>query len=382
MMGSNPQGLLDVDVQLDLDRFALDVSFQTSERVTGIFGVSGAGKTSLLETIAGLRRKAMGRIRLGSEVWLDSTARTYQRPEERGIGYVPQDGLLFPHLSVRGNLFAGRRRASDRGHDFEGILDSAVRLLELQALLERPVSMLSGGERQRVALARAICSGPSLLLLDEPLAALDFALRRRLLPFLRRVNNEFRLPSLLVSHDPIEVMALCDDLIVLQAGKAIARGKPRDVLTDPSIYPLAQHQSFENVLTCKVVETRDGVSRVALTVERAGPGIESRPVELITVALDAEPGDTVMLGLPAHEIMVAREAPRGLSARNSLSAVVSAVQPVDRIELVTARLADGVTELTVEVTDTTASSLGLTVGASAVLVFKATSCRVYGWSSP
>ena len=181
---------LTVRVQLALDRFDLDIDVTTHQQVTGIFGVSGSGKTSLLETICGLRRNAQGTIRFGEEVWLDTTTRTFVKPEQRHIGYVPQDGLLFPHKNVRQNLLSGSKRAVQNGHPLQETLQLVTDILELSPLLDRSVTTLSGGERQRVALGRAICSGPRLLLLDEPFASLDLALRRKLLPFLRRIRSE------------------------------------------------------------------------------------------------------------------------------------------------------------------------------------------------
>jgi len=366
---------LQVAVRLDLDRFALDVNLVTRHKVTGIFGASGSGKTSLLEAIVGLRRRARGRIRQGDHVWLDSEAGRYLRPEHRNIGYVPQDGLLFPNRTVRGNLRAGRaraiKRALERGQPFEDAFETVVELLQLEPLLERRVPTLSGGERQRVALGRAICSGPSLLLLDEPFASLDLPLRRRLLPFLHRLHDELEIPSLLVSHDPIEVQALCDDLVVLRDGKVIARGRPAEVLIDTAVYSLAEHEGFVNVLRCEIVDSSEGTSRVRLSET-------TPPIELVTVSIEGAPGDRVMLGLPAHEIMIAREKPVGISARNVLPATIVELRPVGSIELVTVSLAEGSPHVTVEVTGPTAKSLGLAPGKQTYLVFKATSCRVYG----
>ncbi|HEX2077920.1 MAG TPA: ATP-binding cassette domain-containing protein, partial [Longimicrobium sp.] len=245
MNGAPP---LQVRVRLPLDRFDLDVDFTTTHRVTGVFGVSGSGKTTLLETVAGLRRGARGRIALGETEWLDTERRLRLPPERRGVGYVPQDSLLFPHLDVLGNLRAGHGRALDGGHDFAATLETVTRVLDLAPLLRRPVTTLSGGERQRVALGRALCSGPRLLLLDEPLASLDAGLRRKVLPFLHRVQAEFSLPILLVSHNPVEVQALCEDLVVLREGRIVARGEPRSVLTRADVFPLAEHEGFENML--------------------------------------------------------------------------------------------------------------------------------------
>jgi molybdate transport system ATP-binding protein len=364
---------LQVTVRLDLDRFPLEVDLVTREKVTGIFGASGSGKTSLLETIVGLRRNARGCVRQGDDVWLDTQSGRYLRPEHRNIGYVPQDGLLFPNRTVRGNLRAGRARAIAResGKPFERAFETVVELLQLEPLLERRVPTLSGGERQRVALGRAICSGPNLLLLDEPFASLDLPLRRRLLPFLRRLYDELRIPSLLVSHDPIEVQALCDDLIVLRDGRVIARGHPDEVLIDTAVYSLAEHEGFVNVLRCELIDSAESTSRVRLD------GTDT-PVELVTVAIDGPPGAPVLLGLPAHEIMIASERPGGISARNVLPATLVELRSVGTIGLVTVSLGAGAPHVTVEVTASTVKTLGLAPGGQAYIVFKATSCRVYG----
>ncbi len=361
---------LEVRIRLPLDRFELEVDFRTGHQVTGVFGASGAGKTSLLETVAGLRRQAKGRIRLGREVWLDSKSGTYRRPEERHIGYVPQDGLLFPHQDVRRNLLAGAARARRNGGRLEETFSSVCRLLELETLLGRQVSTLSGGERQRVALGRALCSGPRLLLLDEPLASLDLPLRRRVLPFLRRVRREFQTPTLLVSHDPAEVQALCDELIVLQKGRVIARGSPRQVLTDPKVFPLAEEAGFENLLPGFLLSSQGATSRV-----RLGSPVSS--VQLTTPRLTARPGDDLLVGIPAHEILIATRLPQGLSAQNILPAEVTSVQDLGGLRLVRAALAPDIPDLAIEVTSQAMSDLQLEPGKPVHLIIKATGCSVY-----
>ena len=367
----DPGGILDVDVRLPLDRFELNVSFAMRHRITGVFGVSGSGKTSLLEAIAGIRQNARGRIQQGDHVWLDSNTKQSQRAEHRNIGYVPQDGLLFPNLTVRGNLLAGRSRGLERGLPIDDVLQTVTEILELGPLLDRQVTMLSGGERQRVALGRAICSGPSLMLLDEPLAALDLSLRRRLLPFLRRLNEEFEIPSILVSHDPIEVQALCGDLIVLHEGQVIAQGTPSEVLTDTAVYSVAERDGFENVLPGMVLGSSAGTSQLRL--------LDTNPAIELTVGSTAAPAmQRVYLGLPARDIMISNTRPAGLSARNILPATIVAVRDLGNAELITVSLGTDAPELTVEVTLATIQNLGLEVDRQVFLVFKATSCRLYG----
>ena len=361
---------LAVRVRLPLDRFALEVDFETTHRVTGIFGVSGSGKTTLLETIAGLRRRAAGSIRLGGDVWLDSERGVRVPPERRGVGYVPQDSLLFPHLDVLGNLRAGHGRALAAGTDVEAVMENVVRVLDLAPLLRRAVTTLSGGERQRVALGRALCSGPRLLLLDEPMASLDAGLRRKVLPFLQRVQAEFAVPILLVSHNPVEVQALCEDLVVLRDGQIIARGEPRAVLTRPSVFPLAEREGFENVLPAVVAGTRDGTTEVRLGASGDGP--------TLTVPRSAlPPGSRLLLSVPADEIVLALEHPAGLSARNAVPARVESVQAVGAIRLVTARVSADAPPLVAEVTADARAELQLAPGTVLYLLIKTTAITLY-----
>jgi molybdate transport system ATP-binding protein len=365
----------EVDVRLALDRFDLEIAFATTQPVIGIFGPSGAGKSSLLEIVAGLRRGARGRVRLGEAVWLDSGSDLFVPPERRRLGYVPQDGLLFPHLDVRRNLLAGSRRGGpgalrpgDPGP--AETFERTVEMLQLRPLLTRSVSALSGGERQRVALGRALCARPRLLLLDEPLAALEVPLRRRLLPLLRRLCAELTVPMLLVSHDPIEVQALCDEIVVLRDGRAVARGAPSQVLSDPAIYPRSEGDEFDNVLLGRPISRPDGTTAV-----RIGSGDDTVDLE---VGHRQGLADDVIVAVPAHEIIIATEPPHGLSARNALPAEVTRIETASHLGLVTATLGHGLPQLVVEVTRSTPGQLGLDLGSRIYLVIKATACRVYG----
>ena len=203
-------------VRLPLAHFDLAVTVALSKRVTGIFGPSGAGKTSLLEIVAGLRPRMTGRVVLDGVVFDDTAAGVRVEARHRRIGYVPQENALFPHLSVLGNI-----RYGARGADVEHV----VAVLELGPLLRRDVKTLSGGEQKRVALARALVISPRLLLLDEPLAGLDRPLHERILRFLQRIRDDFGVPMLYVTHDLPELGAIAEEIVVLDRG-AIA---PTDV---------------------------------------------------------------------------------------------------------------------------------------------------------
>ncbi|HET7535077.1 MAG TPA: ATP-binding cassette domain-containing protein [Candidatus Didemnitutus sp.] len=214
-------------LQLPLARFTLKVDATLRGRVTAFFGASGAGKTALLEIIAGLRRPVAGVVRVDGVVLTDSVAKNFVPPEKRSIAYVPQEGALFPHLSVRQNLLYGCDLARPRpsGLNFEHVTE----VLEIAPLIGRGVGALSGGEKQRVALGRALLAAPRLLLLDEPLAGLDAPLRERLLPYLARVRDEFAIPMIYVTHSPDEVMELCDEVLLIAEGRVGYHAKPAEV---------------------------------------------------------------------------------------------------------------------------------------------------------
>jgi molybdate transport system ATP-binding protein len=210
------------NIRLPLAHFALEVDLELTNRVTAILGPSGAGKTSLLDLLAGLRRAESAFIQLNDRVLTDTAKRLLVPPRSRGIGYVPQDLALFPHLSVRRNLLYGHKLQNDLSPLFT--FDRVVEVLEVAPLLDRGVTQISGGEKQRVALARALLSSPKLLLLDEPLASLDLELKARILPYLLRIRDEFQLPMLYVTHHHEEVEALCDEVVSMENGRIVKRG--------------------------------------------------------------------------------------------------------------------------------------------------------------
>jgi molybdate transport system ATP-binding protein len=208
---------LTLDVTLRQQSFMLQVRESMSVEVLGLFGPSGSGKTTLLESIAGIRTPDAGEIRVADRLLYSSAPRISVPPQDRHIGYVPQDVLLFPNMSVEGNILYGRG-AREAPETFASLIE----ILELQALLSRGVDRLSGGEKQRVAIARALMTRPAILLLDEPLAAVDRERRERILPYVLRIRRELHVPLIYVTHDADEMRAIADRVMRLDAGRVVA----------------------------------------------------------------------------------------------------------------------------------------------------------------
>ena len=364
-------GTLDFDLALLSERFKLRVAWSTDETALGIFGPSGAGKTTILEAIAGLRTGLRGTIAVRGTTWLDSARGVWLPPERRGVGYVPQDARLFPHRDVRGNVLAGHRRAERPGAR-RLPPERVLALLELTDLQRADVRTLSGGERQRVALARALCSGPELLLLDEPLAGLDAPLRWRILPYLIKVQREFNIPTLHVSHDATEIRALCREALVLSNGRELARGRTDALFLDPAVLSPREQAGFENVLRGKVAEIVGGLTEVELE-----PG-----VRLLVPGPGLLPGAEAIVAVRADELIVAIEPPRGLSAQNALAGTIREIREdtpsgdPDLPVLVFVALGPNGTPLVAQVTRASCQRLQLATGLPVHLVCKAQSCRL------
>lgn len=235
---------LQVTIKQKLGDFNLDVTFQTENRgVTALFGHSGCGKTTVLRAIAGLTRAKNGYIKLADSIWQDE--KCFVPPHERAIGYVFQEASLFAHMSVKKNLQFGWSKVPSYQQRVQ--FDEVVELLGIKALLNRAVHKLSGGERQRIAIARALLTSPQLLLMDEPLSALDHSAKQAILPYLENLHDELGIPSLYVTHDPNEAARLADEMILLERGRVIAHDTAAKVLTRLDL-PLAAYNDAAAIL--------------------------------------------------------------------------------------------------------------------------------------
>jgi molybdate transport system ATP-binding protein len=306
-----------LNITHSFDAFTLDVDITTASGVTAFFGRSGAGKTSLINAVAGLLTPDQGRIELDGEALLDTAKGINLPPHKRRMGYVFQDARLFPHLSVAQNLSFGQRYArASQGISF----DQTVTLLGLETLLKRAPNTLSGGERQRVALGRALLCQPRLLLMDEPLAALDAPRKLEILPYLERLRDgPLAMPIFYVSHAVDEVARLADQLVLLKDGHVAASGPLFDVMSDPAAVPLLGVREAGAVIEADVIShAEDGLS---LLQTSAGP--------LELPGVQAAIGARVRLRVLAQDVILSRDRPLGLSSVNILPVQIAAIHTGD-----------------------------------------------------
>jgi molybdate transport system ATP-binding protein len=327
--------------------FALNVDLQLPGRgVTALFGPSGCGKTTLLRCIAGLER-ASGSLMVNEHLWQDATH--FTPTHQRAIGYVFQEASLFPHLSVRGNLQYGRKRASRNGNV---AIDPIIDLLGIRALLDRKPEGLSGGERQRVAIARALAVDPQLLLMDEPLAALDLKRKQEILPYLDRLQATLEIPILYVTHSPDEVVRLAHHLVVMDAGSVVASGELADTLSQLDL-PVKLGQEAGVVIDSVVgsIESQWHLTRMDFdggSVWIRDPGL----------ALGAKARVRIL----ASDVSLAREQPGKSSIQNVLQGQIDAMRDDEHPGLVLVRVKVGDTALLARVTKRAVSELALTPG--------------------
>ena len=306
--------MLSVEITHKVGALDLSVRFECGSAVTALFGRSGAGKTTIVSAIAGLMQPSAGRIVLDEVVFFDANRGINVPASDRRIGYVFQEGRLFPHLDVRRNLTFSRWFRKDpegRRH-----LDAVVTLLGLGGLLTRRPADLSGGERQRVAIGRALLSQPRLLLLDEPLSALDIMRKSEILRHLELLRDETRIPMVYVSHAIEEVVRLASDVVLLSDGRVVASGPVDQVLSDSSSRPYSGRYEAGAVIVGRVLaqDTESGLGRIGFT---GG--------ELQVADLDALPGETVRVRIRARDVALAIEAPRGTTIRNILAGQVTRI---------------------------------------------------------
>ena len=359
--------MIDLSIRLALATFTLEVELALAGRVTAVLGPSGSGKTSLLEVIAGLRPRAEGRATLDGVTFLDSDRRIRLPPERRQIGYVPQEPALFPHLNVAANVRYGVRSDSDESNRR---VAETLALLEIGSLATRYPHTLSGGEAQRVALARALVTRPRLLLLDEPLAALDAELRHRILPYLMRVRDEAKIPMIHVTHHVGEALALADEAVVLRAGRVEATGPVRNVLTPKLVTSVRGDATFENIVHGIVtdIDGEAGTAKLTLLIAASGQVASGAPLLTVPAPQGVQRGGQATYRVASEDVLLLRGAPAGISARNVFAARVIGVETLRTDVLV--RLETGTQEWRALVTPAAVRELEIAAGCALYIAIK------------
>ncbi len=352
--------MLEVSARKRLAAFDLDMSFSCeSAGVIAVFGRSGAGKTTLVNMLAGLLRPDSGRIAVGGRTLFDSASGVDVPPERRRLGYVFQEGRLFPHLTVRGNLGYGLKRAppDERRINLEHIVD----LLGLEALLARRPHDLSGGEKQRVALGRALLANPRLLLMDEPLAALDQQRKAEVLPFIEQLRDDLGIPIVYVSHAMEEVIRLADTLVLVSDGRTVAVGAVDELTSRLDLRPLTGRYEAGAVIEARVVRHDEEFE----LSELAFPGGTLR-----VPGLDLAPGADLRIRIRARDVALALEPPKDISILNVFPGEVRDIgaEPGAQVDIL---LDLGGTALWARITARSRQDLGLTVGSRVYALVKA-----------
>lgn len=353
--------MLDVAITARRGKFRLDAAFQSDAPIVALFGRSGSGKTTVVESIAGIVRPESGRIVIEGRTLFDAASGVDLPPEARRVGYVFQEGLLFPHLSVGANLAYGESltRAGERFVDRGRV----VALLGLESLVERRPDTLSGGEKQRVAIGRALLASPRILLMDEPLASLDAARKTEILQYIELLRDELKLPIVYVSHALEEVTRLADRMVLMAEGRVLAQGSVAELTARRDI---AQHTGrFE---AGAVIETR-----VVRLDETFGLTIlEFEGGELLVPNVDALPGEPVRARIRARDVSLALARPTGLSIQNILEVTVGEIAG-EFGAIVDVTLAAGPTRLIARITRKAAHELALAPGQRVFALVKAVS---------
>jgi len=350
---------LSVSLKHRFDGFALDAAFEAPRGITMLYGRSGSGKTTIVNALAGLLRPDAGRITTEGSVLFDSKTGVDLPPHRRQIGYIFQEGRLFPHLTVRQNLKYGRWFVP-KGAPLED-MDRIVDMLGIGALLDRRPGRLSGGEKQRVAIGRALLCSPRLILADEPLAALDDARKEEILPYFERLRDALDIPILYVSHAGSEVARLATTLVVVENGRIARQGDAATLLSDPSVTPFGASAAGVILQARVQAQMEDGITEVT-----------SGGQTLLLPQVPAPIGASVRIRIEAQDVMIATTRPTDISALNILPATVAALR-MGEGPGVLVQLKAGENLLLARITRRSATALSLREGTPVYAVLKAVS---------
>lgn len=349
---------LNINIEHQQGAFRLEASFESSGRLTALFGPSGSGKTTLINLMGGLIKPQQGKIEVGDRVLLDTKKRILLPPHKRRIGYVFQDARLFPHLTVSQNLRYGRffTPVKERYSDFDSVVD----LLGISHLLDRKPRLLSGGEKQRVAIGRALIASPRLILMDEPLAALDEGRKAEIMPYIERLRDETKIPIVYVSHSISEVARLATDVVALSAGKIVAFGPAHDVLALSNMKTIHDASETSSLIELELLHLDDGYGLSQF---------RSDNTDWYLPKTSAPIGQRVRVRIRARDVLLARTRPTDISALNILPVQVLSIEP-DTAGQALIGLRHGSQKILSRITQRSVATLDLEVGSELFAIVK------------
>lgn len=360
--------MTDIDIKLSRKNFDVIIKESFNDRITGIFGPSGSGKTSLLHSIAGLATPNEGHITVAGRTLFDSTEKMNIPVEKRNIGYVLQEGRLFPHMTVEKNLLYGYKKNGENKVTF----DSVVELLKLQHLLKSKPMQISGGERQRTALARSLLSSPSILLLDEPFSAVDSKLRNQILPFIMQIQQNIEIPILVVSHDLPDLLRLTDTLCIIKNGKCIGHGDYYDLLKNNNISAILGTNTLINTLTTNVVSIDSNSGIIKLRWKNS--------TQEVTITCEKSRnyytlGQTIRIFISAEDIALASNKLTNVTIQNQIKATVTQLVDLGASMLC---IVDAGFKLVIEITAASQKRMNITTGSTVWCLFKSVAIDIAG----
>ena len=353
--------LLHFTFKKQLRNFVLDCNVTFNSRVSAIFGASGSGKTTLLNCISGMVIPDAGELSLSGHTYFSSTHNKNIPPEKRRFGYVFQDSLLFPHMNVLENIMYGYNLTDDSHRQINP--GQLIKLFNLQNILYQKAISLSGGERQKVALARTLATSPNLLLMDEPLASIDNKFRGTIIRHLKNIQKDLKIPMVYVSHSRSEILALTDDVFVLNDGKQIAQGKPSEILVHPQLEHITDYTTLENLLEAELISTDaiNGLSEVKIgNVTMSIPPVNKHRGSLLTISIRSA------------DIILSIVHPPLISARNIINGKITNIYHVGHLILIYINIG---TRIIVEITQSSLYDLDLKIEQTVYLIIKTNSIR-------